>query len=419
MRKTVISAALAFCVAVSGSGCALMGLGRQLKTLTTAAHVRGVVESDVKTTSPIAVVAYKEEDGKRKVVQYRWLRNAGKFHFVLPPGRYRFFAFEDTNSNCVYDSGEAAAYPKDPERFLLIAERVSDLVIPLSHQKPEFLDWPLDLTLQTGGTGTSRQKAMIGEIVSLDDPRFDDKSGSMGLWKFAEFHEKVGGGIFFLEEYDKEKIPLLFIHGYIGTPRDFKFIVEHLDRKRFQPWFVFYPSAVRFGMVSEFLTTSVNQLQMKYKFKRLYVVGYSAGGLIGRAMILKSDSDSQEHFVRKFISIATPWSGHKLADLRNMAPTEVPSWEDLAKNSRFLKGLFGKPLPEETKYYLFFGYRGSRVPFSQNNDEFITIESALYRPAQEEAVKIYGFNSGHCDIVDNIQLCDALNKILEGPDGGA
>jgi hypothetical protein len=40
----------------------------------------------------------------------------------------------------------------------------------------------------------------------------------------------IQGFFFGLEEYDSSKTPVLFVHGISGTPRDWKFMVDGLDR---------------------------------------------------------------------------------------------------------------------------------------------------------------------------------------------
>ena len=51
--------------------------------------------------------------------------------------------------------------------------------------------------------------------------------------------------IFSFETVNERKTHVIFVHGSSGgTPRDFKFLVEGLDRERYQPWFYFYPSGM-------------------------------------------------------------------------------------------------------------------------------------------------------------------------------
>ncbi len=261
-------------------------------------------------------------------------------------------------------------------------------------------------------------KPSVGELVSLNDSRFDDDKGDMGLWRFAEFTEEVGGGLYFLEPYDPKKIPVLFIHGYTATPRDFENMLTTLDRCKFQPWFAYYPSAMRLDMVAEHFTDALIELRKKYKFKKMYMVGYSMGGLIGRSILLKNEEKHQKNYVSIFVSLAVPWNGHYLADLRTLAPTEAPSWQDIAVGSDFLNSLFMRRLPKGTKYYLLFGYNGDRNPLRPNNDGFITLSSALDRRAQMEAVNVWGFDVGHEEIVDSQDVARMVNSILtEGMKG--
>ncbi|MFA6600787.1 MAG: alpha/beta hydrolase [Candidatus Omnitrophota bacterium] len=419
---------LAGCVlAFFGSGCAFIGLKQQIQPMADAAALNGTLSNDAPQPaaydsaqmSPMAVVVFKEEGGVKKIVRYKLMYKAGSFRFLLPPGTYSLAAFEDTNGDFVYQAAENAGVLKEPARVVLgPASSVSGLNLSISHERPERLDVPVNLSSITPGADATRQQLRIGKVLSLDDPRFDDASGEMGLWKYDRFRKEIGGGLFFLEPYDKDKIPVLFVHGYTGTPRDFKKMVERLDRKKYQPWFAFYPSAARIAIIAEHLNSAVIQLQMTYHFKELYVVGYSMGGLVSRSFILQNAEETHKGYIPLFISIATPWNGHYMADMRNLAPTEVPSWQDLATNSEFLLKIFSKPLPEGTKYYLFFGYEGDRNPLRKNNDRFITIESALHPRAQEEASGVYGFNVNHENILDLAEVSEKLAQIFEASEAG-
>ena len=51
-----------------------------------------------------------------------------------------------------------------------------------------------------------------------------------GLWQPVEFVRQVGAGVYFLEPYDPDKIPVLFVHGALGHPGDWDAIVAALDR---------------------------------------------------------------------------------------------------------------------------------------------------------------------------------------------
>jgi hypothetical protein len=86
------------------------------------------------------------------------------------------------------------------------------------------------------------QVTKIGEIFQLAEPRFSDEIAKQGMWRPLDFLIDGNAGLYFLEPYSDEKIPVLFVHGIDGTPRNFAYLTEHKDRKHFQPWLYYYPS---------------------------------------------------------------------------------------------------------------------------------------------------------------------------------
>jgi hypothetical protein len=86
---------------------------------------------------------------------------------------------------------------------------------------------------------------LAGARIALDDELFSEENGSKGFWEPFSFNKDFGGNIYFLEEYDPEKIPILFIHGAGGTPKGWKYFIDSIDRNRFQPWYFYYPSGAR------------------------------------------------------------------------------------------------------------------------------------------------------------------------------
>lgn len=415
VKTTLIPGSLFFLCLCIFCGCAIFGLKKQIAPLTNAAYLTGRVDHESPAPSRMAVVVYSERRGKMWINRYKLFNQSGEFRFAVRPGTYQVAAFEDKDNDFIYDPGEEAAVRfKDPIRITLTsAQMVSDINLRISRETSERLDIPVNLSIVAKGEGTTRQQTRLGQVVTLDDPLFDDQSGSQGLWEFTTFMKKVKGGLFFLEPYSPDKIPVLFVHGYTGTPRDFNYIAEKIDRKKFQPWFYFYPSAPRISMAANYLNSAIVHLQMTYGFRHLCVVGYSMGGLVSRKFILQNAAEQSVFDIPVFISISTPWNGSRIADLKMFSPAKVPSWEDLTPDSEFLKSLFSSQLSKSTEFYLFFSFKGDRLPIRPNNDEFITLESALLPRAQNEAVRICAFNKTHDNIVDADQVADKLNEILE------
>ena len=79
----------------------------------------------------------------------------------------------------------------------------------------------------------------------------------------------------------------------------------------------------------------------------------------------------------------------------------------------FITSLFERTMPKEVSYYLFFGHKGNRNPFRQNNDGTVTLAAQLDPRSQSEAKLIYGFNVDHTDILLNREVITRYNAILD------
>jgi pimeloyl-ACP methyl ester carboxylesterase len=151
----------------------------------------------------------------------------------------------------------------------------------------------------------------------LDDELFSEEHGSKGYWEGVSFFKEFGGNIYFLEEYDPQKIPILFIHGATGTPKGWKYFVDNIDRTRFQPWFFYYPSGARIQGMSYLLLWKLENLKFKYNFEQLYITAHSMGGLVARSFII--DYGTHFPYVKLFVSLATPWGGSRDGRVRCQA----------------------------------------------------------------------------------------------------
>src|SRR5207244_7410145 len=94
-----------------------------------------------------------------------------------------------------------------------------------------------------------------------------------------------------VEECDASRTPILFVHGIGGYPTEFKYLVGKLDRRRFQPWFAYYPSGLDLDRVADGFARWMQVLQVRCGFRRLVVVAHSMGGLVARAFIERVAGD--------------------------------------------------------------------------------------------------------------------------------
>ena len=306
-------------------------------------------------------------------------------------GGYHIIAFEDSNRNLVYDKGEAAGQYRRSETLDVPAGGVvAEVDIALSRENNADLDFP-------AGSAVAPRNGPLhftspGVVVDLDEPFFSSEMGARAYWEHLEFYREYGGNIYFLEEYSPKKIPLLFVHGAGGSSSEWRVIAENIDRRKYQPWFYYYPSGASIEAMSHLLLWKVLNLQRKYQFSKLYITAHSMGGLVVRSFLV--------NFVRnvsikiKFISISTPWGGDDLAALGvKYMPAVIPSWNEIRSDGHFIESLYEKKLPENVEHYLFFSYRGDGNPFRQSNDRVVTLQSELDCRAQTEARKDF-FHDG-------------------------
>lgn len=418
------------------SGCALLGVRGQREALQSFARIRGTVTLDVPSDSPLVVVlgraaddpkAIDPETGRRtgNVIDHFRLEHAGTFAFAVMPGTFRLAAFADENRNLIYDPGEPALAGQ-PDFTLSPGEKRDDFELVIHHDV--HLDERYDIVDMQARAPKDQENFSLGrftvkgEVVDLDDPKFGEANGKLGMWKFVDFLYDVGPGVYFLEEYDPNKIPVLFVHGISGYPQQFSTLIAKLDRKHFQPWFYFYPSGIHLDGIANHLTDVMTDLQLRYGFDELAVVAHSMGGLVSRAFILKYQETTGRPDIRLFVAISSPWGGSESASHIGDAPKDlvVYSWLDMNPSSDFLKGLFyqppdylrPRPLPPQTPFYMMFGYKRKESSFGPSGDGVLTTKSETRLEAVEAAKSILPLDYDHVAILHSPEAVKRLNAIL-------
>jgi pimeloyl-ACP methyl ester carboxylesterase len=397
------------------TGCTLMKSKMDIDRTTEATVIVGRVDAKfLKHGKPI-IVAARSMGKEKKIAHYTVLHDSGEYELLVDKGEYYIFAYLDKNSNLEYDPGEPAGQHDYPKIVRALAGGVVhdiDIVIPEKGRKIEI---PYGFTISSVKPKKlySRQ---AGAIVSLDDELFSEENGVEGFWAPASFFKKFSGNIYFLEKYDPKKIPILFIHGASGTPKGWKYFVDHIDRTRYQPWFFYYPTGGRIDSMSYLLFWKLINLQSKYKFNKLYITAHSMGGLVARAFIV--NYGQMFPYVRLFVSLSTPWGGDKMAEYGvHQSPVVVPSWRDMQPDGDFIKSLYRMKMPKYVNFYLFYGYKGNRNPFQHNNDGTIRLTSILDLRPQSEAKMNYAFHEDHASIAYSEEVLKQYNAILNEYDG--
>jgi pimeloyl-ACP methyl ester carboxylesterase len=371
--------------------------------------LNGRIESAQVAQGPIVVAALGTAHGKVLVACHQLLAHPGPFRLVLPREDQYVIAFEDRNRNGRYDPGEpvahlslakqaSAPYPAFGRMDLLLSERSS---------LPEI--YPREVLAEQDA---QQPYADLGKAADLEAPMFAERYGKQGFWEPMTFIREARAGVHLLEPYDPQKTPVLFVHGAGGTPQDWRYFIEHLDRTRFQPWVYYYPSGLPLEVSAAWLNDIVVSLHERYRMQRLVVAAHSMGGLVARRFVVLNARETKKDYVRLLVTVSTPWDGVATAGFGAMySPLAVPSWLDLAPDSSFLRATRNDALPVTVAHHLFYSYLGStRRP--SDTDGVVTLASQLAAHARTNAAQEHGFSAEHSAILADPSAFERFAEVL-------
>ena len=392
------------------SGCAFFSQSqRDLDTYNASVtQLSGTLASEVCGVCSVLVVVM---DARGQALSYKHFEHAGPFEMLISSTAQSVFAFHDNNSNLQYDPGEPFAWQ------LLRAPGL--LPVPLNLRRAAAQ--PVSGTQPQGSLFALRNKLIadievqLGTRTELQDPRFGPDKAALGMWQPMAFMREGLAGLYFLEPYDPGKTPVLFVHGIYASPRDFAALVQRIDRRRYQPWLLYYPTGLEVPVVSTGLLGLLNELWTEHRFRELHLVAHSMGGLVVRDFLNACMESRGCAYVRSSTSISTPFAGDVWAQTGiKHSPVVLPVWHSMSPQGPFLAGLFARPLSDDLPHHLVFGYRNTSRISSRSGDGTIPLESQLRPEAQQQAVSLRGFDEDHTSILANPQLGDYLNAIFEG-----
>jgi pimeloyl-ACP methyl ester carboxylesterase len=414
---------LALCMLVLGSACVFQDVREQQALIDASCVIEGRASGSTAEARPIVVVlAARSKDPAQpwRVVDHFVLEQSGPWAFGVAPGEYRLGAFEDRNRDLVYQPGEPfVRLPEGQKVACTAGARVKDIVLAIPAVSTGSLETELDIaklqarSLEDQDVASLGQLTVVGRIANLADMRFTHETSEDALWRPFDFIVKSYAGVYFLERDDPAKTPVLFVHGMSGTPLSFAYLAEHLDRRRFEPWFYYYPTGIHLDAAADHLAQTVAKLQRQHPHERLIVVAHSMGGLVSRLFIQRHARGGSPLAIPLFVTISSPFDGHRGAKIGvNYSPAVVRVWNDMAPGSTFLTQLFATPLPAGTAHHLIFTFNRKDSSFGASDDQAVTVASQLRPAAQAGATRLYGFDDTHTGILDNAELSALLNRLL-------
>lgn len=117
--------------------------------------------------------------------------------------------------------------------------------------------------------------------------------GLMGAIRVADYMKTTG--LYMLQPYDPDRIPLIFVHGLISTPRMWRNVINELEtdpelRARYQCWVFAYPTGNPPLYSALRLREELAKVYQQYPGARNCVlVGHSMGGILSRTQITTVD----------------------------------------------------------------------------------------------------------------------------------
>jgi len=393
-------------------GCAFQKLGSDLRKLDDVAHLfTGTVSSDVLEFHSTLVVALADPDAER-ITSFRMMSGHGVFEIRSSRTPTYFFAFADLNKDLRFQPGEPYGWAAGGNALTPVKDATRNVDILISDTvKMPYPQLLVDVSLEKHLNNYVRTHA--GTVSSLDNPLFSNRQGKKGLWQPFAFMEDGGTGIHFLETYDPSRTPVLFVHGINGAPSDFAAMIEDLDRSRFQPWILSYPSGLRLSWLSRGVFQFLEVLHRQYGFDEMHIVAHSMGGLVSRGALNLCVQNRTCDYLQTYVTLSVPWNGVASAARGvRWSPSVVPVWNDLAPDSQYVTTLFDTELPDDLPHFLVFGFRQSSFLKTGSSDGVIRLSSQLRDVAQEQATTIRGYNEGHVSILNSDVVIDGVNAIL-------
>jgi pimeloyl-ACP methyl ester carboxylesterase len=295
----------------------------------------------------------------------------------------------------------------------------------------------------------------------------------MGALRAAHYEKKTG--LYFLQPYDPDRVPVVFVHGLISTPFDWVQTINGLQadpeiRKHYQFWVFAYPTGNPVLYSALRLREELAKVDKLYPNHKGYVlVGHSMGGLLSQAqvtnitradwektlgdvgmqlfatlkpadLVAKATTFQANPRIKRVVFVCTPHRGSKMAsggigslaislislpaDLTTTMKSEIPE-ETLRKinNGRLPNSVSNlKPnapylqvLNKESiqvPYNSIIGNRGKPGPLADSSDGVVPYWSSHLDGAQSECI-VPGPH-GSCQLPQTIAELDRILRLNLG-----
>ena len=187
--------------------------------------------------------------------------------------------------------------PEDPRKWLLPPMGVSAAVTAVADFKttasPGVFDVRLalyDPTKRDRAFVVNKERALTADfgapLAYYPNPQLLEYAALINPMQYAERE-----GLYLVQPYDSEKIPVVLVHGLMSIPQMWLPIIAQIERDaelrgKFQFWLYAYPTGDPVALLALRLRESLRKVYQVYpKAKSMVMVSYSLGGLLGQMQV--------------------------------------------------------------------------------------------------------------------------------------
>jgi hypothetical protein len=254
-----------------------------------------------------------------------------------------------------------------------------------------------------------------GKYISLKSHIFSPKSMMTGITRPEKFASVYGVSIFLTEPHVKGRLPIVLVHGHMTGPRPFGKLIASLDKKRFEPWIVLYPSGQLLKWTVAMLRESISRQAAAQGVDSVVVLGLSQGGIVTRKALGVQLDGVQMPQVPLYVGVAPAYGGLRTNLGLGKPAFAPPSWDDILADSPFIEQLFDDPLPEETSLHIVYGLLEDDSDVIPGPDDGALSEQSLARPeavAEARSVTVIP-GVGHGKIIEDARTIAIVDKLLD------
>ena len=377
--------------------------------------ISGEVSTDDSIEGNLISVLYQRSNNQLDVVAFDLMLSAGRFYFGIEKGDYYLLVFNDKNGDYQWQNDEAIVTSMTPINALTVQDPYeSPTELHLSKGNPQRLEWKGILSTSEQHSQLMKDYHSLGKVTSFNNPVFSQEIATLGMWRPLRFINEFGFGLYSLEPFDSEKIPVILVHGIDGSPLNWKGYVDKMGNTNYQYLMYHYPSGLDLWFVSWYLAELLEVMISHSRVDDIFIVAHSMGGLVSAGAILELQAKNIDSNIKKFVSVSTPWKGHQSAQYgKDYAPVVMPVWNDIAPDSEFIQMLNQYWLPPHIDYGLIFSTSGESLTSLKNNDGAVTIDSQLSWIMQQQATIVRGLSRSHTGILEDKRLTELTKAVFD------